>query len=357
MKRIFGLDLLRTLAMASVIMSHEGHDRIFGVKYGIIGVEFFFVMSGFLIGEMLIRDFRDGFSFSDLKTFWVKRWFRTIPLYYAVLILKFTFIDHSPGLNIFYYFSFLQNNFYGISFLGVSWTLVLEEWFYLLMPVLFFIFFRNGIKPRSFYLFVAGFAILSLAARFFYAVYLDRPFTAVNGNFPFRFDSFLIGVCLAAIKIFHDNIYRSMARWKFFLFVMAGFSVLIYFFRQSYGITFEGQQSVWMRTTWFTLVSLVLTMFLPFLCEQPFLKNLSYTNPVVFLITWASLLSYPAYLIHMDIFKLVDKVIPGIYAWNEALGLSLKIGVVIVFSLVLYYFIHEPFIRLRSIVIKKLAVV
>ncbi len=353
MKRIFGLDLLRTVAMISVVLSHVGYDRLFGVKYGIIGVEYFFVMSGFLIGEMLIRDFREGFSAGDLKTFWIKRWFRTIPLYYCIVIIKFVFIDHSPGWNIGYYFLFLQNNFYGISFLGVSWTLVLEEWFYLIMPLLFFIFFKKGIQPKTFYFFVAGFMVLSVIGRFVYALQFERPLTAVMGNFPFRFDSFLIGVCLAAIKIFNFETYIKMAKWQFFVFALGLFVVLMYFFRNSYGITFEQQNSVWMRTIWFTLISVVLTLTLPFFCETPVLKNSNYYNPLVFVVTWASLLSYPAYLIHMDVFHLIDKLIPSIYNWNEALGLSLKMTIVAGISLLLYYFIHEPFIRLRSLVLKK----
>ncbi|MEW6470311.1 MAG: acyltransferase family protein, partial [Bacteroidota bacterium] len=93
--RVFGLDLLRSFAMISVIAAHSGYDTLLGLRHGIIAVESFFVMSGFLIGEMLIRDFREGFDFNDLKSFWIKRWFRTLPLYYAVLILKFIFIDQS----------------------------------------------------------------------------------------------------------------------------------------------------------------------------------------------------------------------------------------------------------------------
>ena len=65
--RIFGLDLLRVLAVTAVIVAHAGYSKIYGIKYGYVAIESFFVMSGFLIGEMLIREFRDGFSFSDLK--------------------------------------------------------------------------------------------------------------------------------------------------------------------------------------------------------------------------------------------------------------------------------------------------
>src|SRR5687768_5833236 len=95
--RIFGLDLLRSFAMISVLIAHAGLYKFYGLRHGIVAVELFFVMSGFLIGEMLIRDFRHGFSFGDLRTFWIKRWFRTLPVFYAVLIIKFVFIDNSPG--------------------------------------------------------------------------------------------------------------------------------------------------------------------------------------------------------------------------------------------------------------------
>jgi peptidoglycan/LPS O-acetylase OafA/YrhL len=116
--RIFGLDFIRVIAVFAVIIAHAGYNEIFGVKFGMMAIESFFVMSGFLIGEMLIRDFKGGFTFSDLKKFWVKRWFRTLPLYYFILFFKFFFINpNNIGLNILYYVFFLQNNFYGIDFL------------------------------------------------------------------------------------------------------------------------------------------------------------------------------------------------------------------------------------------------
>jgi peptidoglycan/LPS O-acetylase OafA/YrhL len=136
--RIYGLDVMRAAAMICVILTHSGIRTIYDMRYGIVAVESFFVVSGFLIGAILIRDFKDGVNFSTVSYFWKKRWFRTLPLYYAVLLIKFIFIDQTPGWNILYYFVFLQSNIYGIDFLPVSWTLVVEEWFYFINPVLFY---------------------------------------------------------------------------------------------------------------------------------------------------------------------------------------------------------------------------
>ena len=158
-RRIFGLDLLRVFAVIAVIVAHAGYSKIYGIKYGYVAIESFFVMSGFLIGEMLIREFKGGFTFSDLKIFWVKRWFRTLPLYYAILLLKFIFLNPDEiGANVLYYVFFLQNNFYGVEFFAVSWTLVLEEWFYIIMPLIIFLFFKKGIIPKKFYLFTVKMA-------------------------------------------------------------------------------------------------------------------------------------------------------------------------------------------------------
>jgi len=346
--RVFGLDLMRSLAMFSVVAAHSGFDVLFGLRHGIIAVESFFVMSGFLIGEMLIRDFREGFDLQDLKTFWIKRWFRTLPLYYCVLLLKFIFIDHSISWNIFYYFFFLQNNFYGINFLSVSWTLVLEEWFYLIMPLLFFIAFRGGINAVRFYWFVVVFIVCSNLARLGWVAYFDRPYGAIVGNFPFRLDSFLVGVGLAAVKLFSGKIFEMMARAWFFLLGLALLFVLLYFFRQSDGGNLAEADTVWVRTVWFSLISLSIMLLLPFFCISPAILWLARFPALNFTITWLSFLSYPIYLVHLDIFRLIDRFLPQNYSWHPAMSIGLKVSVTVLFSILLYRFVHEPFIALRT---------
>lgn len=344
---------MRALAMFSVILAHSGYDMLFGLRHGVIAVESFFVMSGFLIGEMLIRDFRNGFDSTELRNFWIKRWFRTLPLYYCVLLLKFIFIDHSVGWNIGYYFLFLQNNFYGIKFLTVSWTLVLEEWFYLIMPLLFYVLFRKGINPGRFYFFVIAFVVFSNLARLGWVLYTDRPYGAIVGNVAFRLDSFLIGVGLAAIKLFSPDYYRRMSGWKFFSAGIVVLLTLLYFYRRADGGNLAEQEILWVRTLWFSMISISIAFIIPFLCDAKPIAWLAKFRGFNFIVTWISFLSYPIYLVHLDIFRLWDKYLPASIMWKPIWSIGVRVGTAVLLSILLYKSVHEPFIALRSKLIAK----
>jgi peptidoglycan/LPS O-acetylase OafA/YrhL len=88
--RLRGLDLLRAGAILLVLMSHYmgfvSHAPTFGVvgKVGWAGVDLFFVLSGYLIGNQLLAPAARGEALS-LKAFFVRRLLRTLPNYYAVL--------------------------------------------------------------------------------------------------------------------------------------------------------------------------------------------------------------------------------------------------------------------------------
>ena len=86
-KRNFGLDLVRAIAILLVLITHIGlkSDYVGGLEIGNLGVEFFFVLSGFLIGGILIKDFSNGgVNIPVIANFWIRRWFRTLPVYYLV---------------------------------------------------------------------------------------------------------------------------------------------------------------------------------------------------------------------------------------------------------------------------------
>ncbi len=96
-KRIFGLDIIRAVAIMLVVFSHALWI-VPGVKglipdmlrlAGVMGVEIFFVLSGFLIGRIVYKLFvSDDFNFNKVKYFWIRRWFRTLPNYYFILIVN-----------------------------------------------------------------------------------------------------------------------------------------------------------------------------------------------------------------------------------------------------------------------------
>src|SRR5262249_13567018 len=95
-ERVFGLDLMRAIAIALVLVCHswalsdvpsywgEGIASVLGV----LGVELFFVLSGFLIGNILLRQFEHGVDVGEMFSFWRRRWFRTLPAYYLYLLIN-----------------------------------------------------------------------------------------------------------------------------------------------------------------------------------------------------------------------------------------------------------------------------
>ena len=151
-KRIIGLDVLRSIAIILVMLMHSGSmflplarlpliGNIVGkllaiiIPVGYLGVELFFVLSGYLIGSILIKLFSDNKKpiFKEIKQFWIRRWLRTLPNYYFVLLINyivFVFILNSYPFNWKYLF-FIQN-FISVqpSFFRESWSLAVEEWSY-----------------------------------------------------------------------------------------------------------------------------------------------------------------------------------------------------------------------------------
>jgi peptidoglycan/LPS O-acetylase OafA/YrhL len=129
-KRNFGLDLSRALAITMVFLAH-GVTALDSLG---VGVDLFFLLSGFLIGRIYLRSQVDAAHPDGTFTlfgFWRSRWFRTLPPYFAALAL-FALPVHP------YYLAFLQN-YLGVDGFGPSWSLCVEEHFYLALPLLGFL--------------------------------------------------------------------------------------------------------------------------------------------------------------------------------------------------------------------------
>jgi peptidoglycan/LPS O-acetylase OafA/YrhL len=144
MRRHFGLDLVRGLALAFVVASHwvGGIWWLAGepppawlIALGGVGVDLFFVLSGYLVGRGLL-DVAAGSA--PLRPFLLRRWARTLPLYAIVLLVLPVLSAPAGGLpEWLHYASFTQNLFGPLppdDWLGVSWSLSAEEWAYVLLP-------------------------------------------------------------------------------------------------------------------------------------------------------------------------------------------------------------------------------
>jgi peptidoglycan/LPS O-acetylase OafA/YrhL len=146
------LDSLRAIAILSVFLCHvsssfrqlhpdgEG-DWLAAAGIGGHGVDLFFVLSGWLLGCLLLNE-KKTTSKINVKRFWVRRWLRTLPAYYAVLLLTLgqRILQERGQVEDAFYFIFFQNYaFDSLPFFGVSWSLCIEEQFYLLIAPLLLI--------------------------------------------------------------------------------------------------------------------------------------------------------------------------------------------------------------------------
>lgn len=139
--RVAALDLLRGLAAIAVAIPHfltynAIRPKLFE-SISVLGVELFFVLSGFVLGPQIVGCVRSG-RMRDLSIFLVRRWMRTVPPYVLALVgvaLQFQALYSSDFLLSLFY---VQNLFrYAVSpdFFPIAWSLSVEEWFYGVFPV------------------------------------------------------------------------------------------------------------------------------------------------------------------------------------------------------------------------------
>ncbi|NJN26103.1 MAG: acyltransferase [Cyclobacteriaceae bacterium] len=147
-KYMLQLDALRALAVLAVIVEHwpSGENILVSLNLGFLGVSFFFVLSGFLISQILLRN-KDKIIAKEtsigrvIKQFVVRRALRIFPIYYLTIFV-FYFLDLSGIRDKFAWYFFYGSNFYLFKIMEWDgplthfWTLAIEEQFYLFWPLL-----------------------------------------------------------------------------------------------------------------------------------------------------------------------------------------------------------------------------
>jgi peptidoglycan/LPS O-acetylase OafA/YrhL len=230
-ERVFGLDLMRTVAITFVFLGHclwiySGANSmsasVFQV-FAFLGVEIFFVLSGFLIGSISYRLFlEESFTPKTVLVFLKRRWFRTLPMYYLVLIINIliAFFYETGDTNFWRYFLFMQNvNAAMLPFFPESWSLSIEEYSYLILPFTLLVFgFLFKPKNRSlFFLMIIGGLIVSsfLARIWFHATTNNTDIVIWNATVKsvviYRLDSIFIGVLCSWIA---ENFRSYWAQYK-----------------------------------------------------------------------------------------------------------------------------------------------
>lgn len=360
-QRIFGLDVVRATAIAMVVFSHvyylidSSNPLLISVSglFGFFGVELFFVLSGFLIGTILLKKYiNETFSVKEIFIFLKRRWFRTLPTYYLVLILNIIvaliFNYSIDGWAA--YFVFFQNFIdYKINFFTESWSLSVEEWTYLLIPfVLFFswtVFKKN--KKSSFIITVLVLILFFHILRYF--VYLENSFsdmTTWNSNLKsltiYRIDSILFGFVTAWLYMFYKDF---LQKYKGYMFIVSVHLFLFQFVVMNV-LGFDIVATpLYYKVFYFTLTSFTIFLALPLFVYWNSSKAL-FVKPIQLI----SKISYSMYLLHYSIITVLMKYVISNFniRFSNVVIIISYLFITILSSYLLYRFYEKPLMNLRD---------
>ncbi len=251
-----GLDLLRALAIVVVVIYHAA---LFGFKspgrvdrFGWIGVDLFFVLSGYLIGGQLLAPLARGRPI-DLRRFFARRAFRIIPAYFVILAV-YAFLpswreypEMSPLWKL--VFSVQNIGLHGGTAFSHAWSLAVEDQFYLFLPLILILVSR---WPRAQFILPCAIVLGGIVLRAFLA-WQNLAETGVSfGGFQTwiyyptwtRLDPLVFGVALAAIEKFRPPWWRrlmNLAPWL----LLPGLALIVYALYLGEGDYLTVAASIW----------------------------------------------------------------------------------------------------------------
>lgn len=362
------LDAIRFFAAMMVFLQH-GFAKAFSylpiegtplkrilqiMSSGGTGVSIFFVLSGFLITYLLIRE-HEKTGKINVRNFYLRRFLRIWPLYYAVLLFSFLFYPYLKELfgqnNLLatepiYYFFFLSNfdvinvqlNHFGQDAASqtITWSVAIEEQFYLFWPLVFLL-------KKKFWLPLIG--LLGILSMVFRVINFEEHVVLYFHTF-----SVIVDLCVGGIiayLAYYNNRFRTFlenTNLRFHLITFTLLFLVMYFGTKSLFGAYEIAFGRLVKTILFGLI----------ISAQALTKNQSFLNLGNFKFgTYWGKYTYGIYLIHPIIITLILAVLDVLKLQRDSFLKAFAVGVLalivtLITSKLSYKYFEGPFLKLKS---------
>jgi peptidoglycan/LPS O-acetylase OafA/YrhL len=345
-ERNLGLDLVRAIAVLLVMVSHYSNNISFwfGIHpdqrvffAGELGVELFFALSGFLIGRILLDLALSAPTRRNLLIFLVRRWMRTLPVYFiwlAVLLIFWPPVHGWAGYAV-HFATMTQNLVQPMPtdfFFAVSWSLAIEEWFYLLFGCALFVSVSLWRSKRAIWPPLLLFLLVPLCLRLFVPAFYDWD-RGLAKVVVFRLDEIAYGVLVAELYRRGSVLFRYP-----FLPLCLGLPLLL------------GLWTGWLPVRPYALAPAIIYNFTIMgcvLCLPAALRLRRGPRWFTTVVRGLSAQSYALYIIHLTI--LVD-LAQGLW-WRHAISTAQAVMIALTLPFVLAYlsfrFIEAPLLARR----------
>jgi len=319
MRRNLQLDFLRFCGVALVMIHHLGsitnypnsgrlvnflnnihHHFQWG---GWVGVDLFFVLSGYLVSGLIIKEYQIHGSF-NAKTFLIRRGLKIYPTYYIFIVYQFLFsyyFLHKPQtLSGLFHEAIFVANYFDYNNIHL-WSISVEEHFYFGLALVFLIlikFQKVNLKSILIIYFVCLTAGILFRLHNFYSYSIwdfDRDYTRSH----IRIDALFLGVVLAFVSNYRKEIFNKILinRFRSFYFVLA--------------LLFLSTNFVFNRDT-YRLISVVSLALNPVCFGYILILVINYKNPlflkVISPLSFIGMFSYSIYLFHLNFLMITDQL-------------------------------------------------
>lgn len=352
--RSYGIDLLRAMAIILVLLYHfprNDHEQV--VKaicyFGWAGVDLFFALSGFLIASSVFETIVNRNNF-EVRAFYIKRIFRTLPSYYIVLFLEYYL--YRPQGSIANYLIFLQG-YNKFTFFSVSWSLCIEEHFYFFFPLIIYFISKSKNIFKNILIVFLSISIITILARIYnyYSINyiqfiktnpgLARELYLYNLCWPthVHLEGLCFGIIIAGIKYFRVQLWQKIMLSKnkllFLFIILISMSFLINFKRvEFFGAIFG-----------FTIFALSFSFLIMMSYQYKLKKSI--------IIESIALISYSMYLTHLLATSFFFYLFGNLESMSLLLRISILFPLQFLFAYIFYILIERPSTNARKYFLKK----